>query len=86
MSDSENTHKFLTSAKIAGVTRVLAADQEEYNELQIRDETFQDGSNVMVSRWVLTPEQRKVIADGGSIYLGILGEVHPPVLMSVNEN
>lgn len=69
--------------KIAGATRLLATEQEEYENLHIRDETLGDGTNCMVSQWKPTPEQLELLNKGGSIYLGIMGEVHPPVVMCV---
>lgn len=73
---------YLKSSPISGCTRVLAVDQEEYVNLEIRDETMSDGANCMVSKWTPTPEQLAILNGGGSIYLGIMGEIHPPVVLA----
>lgn len=74
---------YMTIAKIAGATRVLAEDQDEYQALSIRDELQPDGNNMMVSEWKPDETQLKELAAGGSVYLGILGIVHPPVILAV---
>lgn len=72
---------YLTASAISGCTRLLATSQDEYEDLQIRDETLGDGSNIMVSKWTPTEAQLAMLNDGGSFYLGIIGEIHPPVLI-----
>jgi hypothetical protein len=37
----------------------------------------------MFSAWFPTPAEVARIVEGAPIYLGILGTVHPPVVMSV---
>ena len=73
----------LTIASIAGATRILAEDQEEFQALAIRDELQVDGTNVMVSEWQLNEEQIEVLRNGGSIYLGVNGMRHPGVMLAV---
>lgn len=75
------TNSYMNSSPIEGATRELAVDQDEYINLQIRDETMDDGTNVMVSRWKPTSEQLAHLNGGGSFYLGIMGDIHPPVLI-----
>lgn len=40
------------------------------------------GDGVMVSRWELTEEDRRRIAEGGSVYLHVCGRGHPPVMLT----
>lgn len=80
------TPSYLTIVDILGTTRRLAEDQEEYQTLPIRDETQADGSNTMVSEWRLTEEQLTTLQKGGSLYLGISGMVHPPVILAVGKS
>ena len=75
---------FKTADPIKGKTRTLATEQDEYFNLEIRDEALDDGANCMVSKWTPTPSQLAMLNGGGSIYLGIMGEVHPRVLMAVS--
>lgn len=71
----------LKSCQIAHHTRTVGEGQDEYDDLPIRDETLDDGSNLMVSEWRLDEEQLEVLKNGGRIYLGIMGIVHPPVMI-----
>ena len=75
---------YLKAGPIAGATRTLATDQDEYLDLQIRDETLNDGTNCMVSKWTPTPSQLAILNAGGSLYLGIMGDAHPPVIMAAS--
>lgn len=71
--------------RIPGATRVLAKDQPEYSQLPIRDEKRADGVNSMVSSWSPTPDELARLNAGAPVYLGILGTVHPPVILGVGE-
>lgn len=66
---------------------VFAKDQPEYIPLRtLVYETFPQSGDVRVmSRWTLTDEQRKVVAEGGDIYLTCLtfGRPLQPVLLAV---
>lgn len=68
---------------IANHTRVMAADQEEYTTLCIRDEPMANGTNMMVSEWKPTQHQLEQLRAGATIYLGIEGENFPPVMLMV---
>lgn len=68
----------MDAIKPIGYTRVLAESQEEYNTLYIVDEQTEAG-NVMISVWKPTADEVKVINEGGSVCLGIIGTSHPPV-------
>lgn len=47
---------------------------------------FADGHGlVRISKWTPSEEERKQIAEGGSVYLWIVGNLHPPVYVSGNE-
>lgn len=66
-------------------TRAMAKDQDEYFTLHIRDEPIEGGGNVMVSEWEPSPDELALLNAGGRIVLGILGTVHPPVILTVKE-
>ncbi len=71
----------MRAIRALNATRVLAQSQDEYYTLAIRDETV-DGRNHMVSAWEPTPQDIENIKNGGTVYLAILGTVHPPVVVS----
>lgn len=73
----------IQSCKILGHTRILAEDQEEFDNLYIRDETGQLGENIMVSEWKPTEKQLALLNSGHSIYLGIQGVIFQPAYLVV---
>ena len=70
--------------RISNATRVLAETQDEYYALAILDEVIDDVPQ-MTSAWEPTPKELAVLNAGGTIRLTIVGNVHPPVMLSVNE-
>ena len=69
--------------RITGFTRVLAEDQDEFKTLAIRDVVDPDtGQNCMVSAWEPTPEDLRILNEGGRVLLGIMGTVFPPVFLT----
>lgn len=71
--------------RIAGATRLLGRSQG-YLGLPIRDETidcavYGPATPAMVTAWEPTPDEVAAIAAGGTIYLRILGNQHPPVMI-----
>ena len=42
-----------------------------------------DGARVMESAWLPTPGELELLVAGAPIILGILGEYHPPVYLTV---
>jgi hypothetical protein len=66
---------------------IFAKDQPEYVPLRtLPYETYPgSGDYRVMSRWTLTEEQRKAVADGADIYLTLLtfGRPLQPVLMAV---
>ncbi len=77
----------MIAARIEGATRVLGKCQG-YTGLPIKDTKLNwNGTEypVMISCWEPTPDEAKRIAEGGKIYLAIMGTVHPPVIMSASE-
>lgn len=64
---------------------VWAKDQPEYNPL--RTLTSKTDDRKVLSRWTLTPEQRKAVADGADIYLELLtfGTPLQPIMMAVSD-
>jgi len=67
--------------RIEHATRILAEDQDEYFVLAIRDLPTEEG-NAMVSKWEPTPLELAHLNAGGAVMLTIMGEVHPPVMVS----
>ncbi len=74
-------------ARIQGCTRVLGAPVGWTPEtsgpcrgLPIRDEMAGD-MPVMISCWEPTPAELAALADGGKVYLRIVGQGHPPVML-----
>jgi acetylornithine/succinyldiaminopimelate/putrescine aminotransferase len=72
----------MQSVTLSNATRTLAVDQDEYNNLDIADQPFADGSNVMVSLWTPSAEELMDLAKGGAVVLKILGNQHPPVIVT----
>lgn len=75
--------------RIAGATNVLGApkgwdksDQGACGSLPIRVEKTTAGLG-MTSAWHPTMDEIERIARGAPIYLTIIGDIHPPVSMSV---
>ena len=73
--------------RIKGSTRYLGAPmgwQPSENghcaHLAIRDEVSQ-GMPIMESAWEPTPAELAVLNRGGKVYLRIVGNVHPPVMV-----
>lgn len=74
--------------RIGGFTRDLGkpADWDESrdgicNSLPIRDEVDDQGPRVMISAWLPTKDEQLAILAGGTIYLRVMGTVHPPVMI-----
>lgn len=73
--------------KVKGHTRVLGVEQG-YKLLYIRDDMIIDETNgeetrCMVSAWFPDDKEREAIARGEPIMLRLLGNGHPPVMLSV---
>lgn len=73
---------------IAGATRTLGKPENWDDErdgkcagLPILDAQMPDGQAVMISAWQPTPEDLKVLQQGGSVYLWVFGRSHPVVAM-----
>lgn len=76
--------------RVTKATRVLRApkdwDKDKHGTcggLPIRDETTESGLPVMVSVWLPSSEELAAMMAGASVTLRIIGEVHPPVSVSV---
>jgi len=66
---------------IEGCTRRIGKSQG-YLGLPLRDEVV-DGVPQMVTSWQPTPAEVAAIATGAPIYLVVLGQAHPPVMLVV---
>ena len=71
--------------KPENTTRVLAENQDEYENLPIVDVVLPDGVPVMLSCWKPSPEELQTLNEGGYVTLGIVGTQHPPVMLYVHE-
>lgn len=79
----------MISLHIAGATRVIGRSQG-YNGLALRDEAVHCTVNgpatpCMVTAWEPTPDEIARINAGAPVLLTILGDVHPPVMLTVGE-
>ena len=77
-------------AQIADYTRLMAVNQDEYENLPIRDEIVMVGGidhpvPRMLCAFKPTLEECAALARGECIYLSILGTVFPPVLLTVGD-
>ena len=68
---------------IEGATRRIGKSQG-YLGLPLRDEVV-DGVPQMVTSWQPTPAEAAKLASGAPIYLTVLGNAHPPVMLNVGE-
>ncbi len=73
----------MIAARIAGTTRVLGKSQG-YLGLPVRDGTHDDGP-CMTTAWEPTPGEIEALQAGAKIKITILGNVHPPIIVSVGE-
>jgi hypothetical protein len=78
-------------ARVYGATRHLKAPSDWNKDedgpcggLPIRDEKTTAGPG-MTSAWQPTVEEIERLKAGASVYLTVLGTVHPPVSMSVGQ-
>ena len=77
--------------RIMGSTRTLGeppgwdeARDGPVSGLPIRDE-MNGGCPAMVSAWLPTPEEIAAIVAGAPVYLRVLGQGHPPVMVWAGE-
>ena len=66
----------------------MAEHQEEFINMPIRDEIVNTANGeiaVMTSAWEFSPRELERIRRGAKIYLSIVGKIHPPVRLSVEE-
>ncbi len=64
---------------------VYAKDQPQY--IPLRSLVSSDYTHSVISRWTLTPEQRKAVADGADVFLELATFGHPltPIRMAVSD-
>lgn len=73
--------------RIEGATRTIGASQG-YEGLPLRDELINcsvNGPNTpsMTTAWLPTPKELEALNAGASIHVQILGDMHPPIMVSV---
>jgi hypothetical protein len=75
--------------RVSNATHVLGkpkdwkVEEPGHCSLAVREEKTTAGPG-MTSAWFPTPEEIERIRNGAPIYLTVVGEVHPPVSMSVD--
>lgn len=81
----------MLNGEVAGATRILGApkswDAERQGScaaLAVRDEMTAAGQG-MTSAWFPTPDEIERLLAGAPVYLTVLGEQHPPVMLQVGE-
>jgi len=75
--------------KIKGYTRILGEDQG-YLALPIKDDFTTcavngDETSVMYSAWIPSKEEINNVMKGCPIILSVIGNSHPPVMISVSD-
>jgi len=79
----------MNPTKIKNATDILAEDQDEYGNLMIRREVIEvevvGRVPVMRSRWKPTADEIAALMGGAEVELSILGNSHPPVILTVEE-
>jgi len=70
--------------RIEGATAVHGKSQG-YKGLPVRHEKTTDGTPIMVTAWIPTPDELAALAAGASIHVHILGSVPPPMKVTVGE-
>lgn len=73
----------MLSNAIEGATRRIGKSQG-YKGLAIRDEV-RDGVPVMVTSWQPTPAEVARIVAGAPVYVALIGQAHPPILLEVGD-
>lgn len=66
---------------IEGATRRIGKSQG-YKGLPLRDQVGEFGP-MMVTSWQPTPAELAALVNGAPVYLYVLGQAHPPVMLEV---
>lgn len=66
---------------IEGCTRRIGKSQG-YLGLPLRDDVV-DGIPTMTSSWQPTPAELEALIAGAPIYVTLLGQAHPPIMLNV---
>lgn len=69
---------------IHGATRFFGG--ENLQTLAVREDKLDNGGTVLTSAWFPTPDEMARMLDGAPVYLSIMGNNHPAVLLEVGEN
>jgi hypothetical protein len=78
---TQTGHRSMIALHIQNATRTIGKSQG-YFGLPVLDTTLADGTPCMVTAWDCTNAERAAIAAGATIYLTILGQAHPPVILT----
>lgn len=78
----------MISQLIKGWTRKIGKSQG-FLGLAVKDATIHTTNlgphACMITAWEPTPDEREAIANGGLVYLTILGSSHPPVRLTTRD-
>lgn len=66
---------------VEGCTRVIGKSQG-YLGLPLKDEVI-NGIPMMTSSWQPTPAELAALAAGAPIYVTLIGQAHPPIIVSI---
>jgi len=69
---------------IIGATHTLKSDNPNVEDLSVFV-TEEGGEHCMTSHWEPTSEEAKMLSQGGTVELNVIGGSHPPVKLSVRK-
>ena len=64
---------------------ILTSNDDNIDDLPITRIKFGDGIQGMESCWELSEEEKKKVLQTGKIYFLCTGNIHPPVLLKVDQ-
>lgn len=59
---------------------------QRFKPLPVRTHKTADGTTMLTSCWVPSPEERDQIAEGKPIFLHVLSEEQPPCKLTMNDD
>jgi hypothetical protein len=77
----------MLAGHIEGATRVIGKSQG-YHRLPVRDVAVKCSVNgeqtpAMVTAWHPTPSELEALRNGAPVYVQLLGQAHPPIMVGV---
>lgn len=74
----------MEGVEIPNFTRVLGVKQG-YIGLHVLDFELEDGTRAMGTAWKPSPTELEALSNGALVYVLIIGEMHPPILVQVQK-